>query len=49
MKEHSATVTEEGTCLFVHQVVPENTDKETYHAVNIEQFVNIYSRAFRNR
>lgn len=27
MKEHLATVTEDGMCLFVHEVIPQNTKK----------------------
>lgn len=34
MKEHLATVTEDGTCLFVHEVKPQNTKMVKSHAKN---------------
>lgn len=34
-------VTEEGNILFVHKVIPNNTQKKTSHVANNKLFVNI--------
>lgn len=47
MDKSLAVVTEEETCLFVHKVIPENTEKYTFHAANHKLFINISPPAFQ--
>ena len=39
MDKGLAVVTEEETFLFVHKVIPENTEKYTFHAANHKLFI----------
>ena len=41
MDKSLAVVTEEETCLFVHKVIPENTEKYTFQAANHKLFIKI--------
>lgn len=42
MDKSLAVVTEEETFLFVHKVIPENTEKYTFYAENHKLFINIF-------
>lgn len=41
MNKSLAVVTEEETFLIVHKVIPENTEKYTFHAANHKLLINI--------
>ena len=47
MDKSLGVVTEEETCLFVHKVIPENTEKYTFHTANHKLFINISPPAFQ--